>query len=369
MRRDVVIGSLAVLGVVLLACGGGSSGSSALDLARFDSEAADIYCAGVASCSCGDSSSVADCKTAFRDLSWFDYQGLAYPGSKLDRAAAEKCLADMRAEMQSCSSTNASVFPESCAWVFVGTREVGDSCESSNECGPGLGCDTAQLRCAALAGAGEGCTSTSCQEGLYCNGSNECAALPVEGQLCPDGKCLTGLTCVDVSGTDTCVAPHAVPDSCADGAGCVAGATCDKGTCVALLDEGAECTSSAQCLYKSCLSKKCVGFCHGYVRVAVKDLGAEQALAGLDKLSAPISGAEMAAAIFRGTMDRDSEAAGKEFQVFSDWVAKHGDDLGPSAKKVFEIYKKYADAAKAKGQSSIDAETYIKMVQEMRAAS
>src|SRR6185295_1570493 len=84
----------------------------------------------------------------------------------------------------------------------------------------------------------------------------------------------------------------------------------------------------------------------------------------LDKMPSPITGDQMAKAIKSGTQDLDNASAGREYKQFSDWAAKNQDKLSPEAKEVMGVYKKYADAAQAKGQTSIGAD-YDKMCKEM----
>jgi uncharacterized protein YozE (UPF0346 family) len=99
----------------------------------------------------------------------------------------------------------------------------------------------------------------------------------------------------------------------------------------------------------------------------IGDRGAEAAMARLDKKPAPISQKDMADAIYNGTKDPDNNAAAKEFKVVSDWVEKNRGKLSPEALQSFDIYKKYAEAAQAHGQTGLDPRAYDKMVGEMRA--
>ena len=81
-----------------------------------------------------------------------------------------------------------------------------------------------------------------------------------------------------------------------------------------------------------------------------------------------ISGQEMADAISKGTRDPDNQAAGREYTVIKQFVDKNGAKLSPEAKKVFEVYKKQVELAKANGQTGIEARAFAKMERDMQAA-
>ncbi|MCA3015237.1 MAG: hypothetical protein INH41_22845 [Myxococcaceae bacterium] len=82
-----------------------------------------------------------------------------------------------------------------------------------------------------------------------------------------------------------------------------------------------------------------------------------------------ISGEEMARAILEGTKDADGQAAGREFDTIKKFVQKHGDKLSPEAKKVFEVYAREANKARANGQTGIDFRNYKAMQREMLSAA
>ncbi|MBS1151139.1 MAG: hypothetical protein H6Q89_2837, partial [Myxococcaceae bacterium] len=106
--------------------------------------------------------------------------------------------------------------------------------------------------------------------------------------------------------------------------------------------------------------------------VAPKDAGATAAMKELAKNNPgakSISGEEMAAAITKGTQDLDNQAAGKEYAVIKQFVDKNPTKLSPEAKKVFEVYKKQVELAKANGQTGIDTRAYAKMTTAMNAAA
>jgi hypothetical protein len=228
------------------------------------------------SCSCSDASAAQDCRIAYREMLLLQFSQLQsrYPGQKLDPAAAQTCLTDMRAELGDCappppgeritvtglaSARRGSPVP-SCDVIFVGTQTQGEMCSYTEDCAPGLACDERTYTCGPKGGAGDGCGPEAgfleCQDGLFCFGST-CTVRPRAGEACVAGWCQEGLSCVYVpdTATDTCLAPHALDADCSDGAGCVAGAFCDvAGTqaCTALLADGGTCTSSSQCLHAWC---------------------------------------------------------------------------------------------------------------------
>jgi predicted nucleotidyltransferase len=98
---------------------------------------------------------------------------------------------------------------------------------------------------------------------------------------------------------------------------------------------------------------------------SVQDASVAAALSGLDKNKGPITGDQMAAAIKKGTQDKDGKGATDEFKQFADWAKKNESRLSPEAKQVLDVYKKYAEAAQAKGSSGITDADFQKMVKEM----
>ncbi|NMO21331.1 hypothetical protein HPC49_29920 [Pyxidicoccus fallax] len=95
----------------------------------------------------------------------------------------------------------------------------------------------------------------------------------------------------------------------------------------------------------------------------VGDLGAKQALAGLDKLPTPISGRDMARAIERGARDTDGQTKA-EVAAFKDWAAKNGAKLSPEAKEVLGIFEKHAGKATADGDKDLSRSEWQKMLKE-----
>jgi len=98
---------------------------------------------------------------------------------------------------------------------------------------------------------------------------------------------------------------------------------------------------------------------------SVGDVGAKKALTELDSKST-VSGDEMLKTIRKGTADLDGQAVGKEFAEFEKWAKTNEGKLSPEAKEVMGIYKKYADQAKASGQTGLSETDSRKMFREMR---
>ncbi len=102
------------------------------------------------------------------------------------------------------------------------------------------------------------------------------------------------------------------------------------------------------------------------------DAGATAAMKDLAKNNGgkgSISGQEMADAIVAGTKDLDNQAAGKEFTVIKKFVDANGPKLSPEAKKVFDVYNKQVELAKANGQTGIDTRAYANMTTAMNQAA
>ncbi|HVE86595.1 MAG TPA: hypothetical protein VND93_27245, partial [Myxococcales bacterium] len=95
------------------------------------------------------------------------------------------------------------------------------------------------------------------------------------------------------------------------------------------------------------------------------DVSAKTALDKLSKGDGQISGEDMTRAIQEGTSDLDNASAGREFAQFAKWAEQNPGRLSPEAKQVLDIYKKYASAAKAQGQTGISQGDYQKMLGEM----
>ncbi|MFT3713167.1 MAG: hypothetical protein QM817_36395 [Archangium sp.] len=92
-------------------------------------------------------------------------------------------------------------------------------------------------------------------------------------------------------------------------------------------------------------------------------------LASQNKGKGSISGEEMSTAILNATKDPDNQAAGKEFDAIKKFVKTHGEMLSPEAKKVFDVYSREANKARAAGHTGIDFRNYNSMQREMQSAA
>ncbi|MBZ4399005.1 hypothetical protein VZQ01_20425 [Myxococcus faecalis] len=93
------------------------------------------------------------------------------------------------------------------------------------------------------------------------------------------------------------------------------------------------------------------------------------ALEGLDGKSGKISGKDLTDAINQGAGDFDGQGAGVEHADFQKWAMQNYDRLSPEAKKVVDLYGKYASDALAKGETGIANTEFQKMLKEMERAS
>jgi Ca2+-binding EF-hand superfamily protein len=97
------------------------------------------------------------------------------------------------------------------------------------------------------------------------------------------------------------------------------------------------------------------------------DLGALKELNKLDQSRGPVGADQLTDAIKNGTGDLDGQAASGEYRAFAEWAQQNGARLTPEARKVMDIYSKYAAQAQARGQSGIPQAEYDKMIAEMKA--
>lgn len=271
---------LAALAVGALVAGCGKSDTKNTDLHAFAAEAASIQCNALATCSCTDPSAVPSCTLSYANMMelMMSETVVRYPGVMFNEPQGQACLADLRAAMAGCPSpTNQGygvdtlstgpsmgLAAKSCDFdgLFVGTQQEGEFCGSPHDCVLGLTCDSTTSQCAAGA-QDASCALHGCAEGFYCDGADVCQALPTDGQPCTaSSQCADGTLCRSVSGTLTCVAPHALGVDCTDGAGCVEGTYCDT-TCQAALADDQPCGLNEQCVHGWCNVGSCAdpGFC------------------------------------------------------------------------------------------------------------
>jgi hypothetical protein len=98
------------------------------------------------------------------------------------------------------------------------------------------------------------------------------------------------------------------------------------------------------------------------------DASADAAIAELVASYGPISGERMKAAIETGAGDLDGQAAGVEFAAFMKFASENRARLSPEARKVLDIYERYARQAQSTGQTGITQNNWTKMMAEMQAA-
>ena len=101
-----------------------------------------------------------------------------------------------------------------------------------------------------------------------------------------------------------------------------------------------------------------------------KDAGAGKAIDALNKENpkGQITGDQMEKLIINATKDADNQAAGKEYEDLKVFVQKNNSRLSPEAKTVWEIYDRYVQESKKKGQTGIPEDEYKKMQKEMKEA-
>jgi hypothetical protein len=101
-----------------------------------------------------------------------------------------------------------------------------------------------------------------------------------------------------------------------------------------------------------------------------QDAGAGKAIEALMKENpkGEITGAQMEKLIIDATKDIDNQAAGKEYEDLKKFVKANENRLSPDAKAKWEVYEKYVEEARKKGQTGIDQADYEKMKKEMHQA-
>src|SRR4029453_18034035 len=67
--------------------------------------------------------------------------------------------------------------------------------------------------------------------------------------------------------------------------------------------------------------------------------------------------------------DYDNQAAGTEYADFKKYAAEHGDQLDPSARRVMDVYDKYARQAQAEGRPGLTQTEHDNMMKEMDQAA
>jgi hypothetical protein len=102
---------------------------------------------------------------------------------------------------------------------------------------------------------------------------------------------------------------------------------------------------------------------------AAKDSSVKQALAGLDRNSGTITGAELAKAISTGIADHDRKGASVEYADFARWAHDNARRLTPEARAVMNEYTRVAQAAKRLGQQGLTPRQVTQLHAAMKRAS
>ncbi|MBI2395300.1 MAG: hypothetical protein HYV09_37370 [Deltaproteobacteria bacterium] len=240
----------------------------------------------------------------------------AFAGTGYDAAAADKCLADVRANRSSPTFCEDGMSPASCDGVFSGgsggTKKPGETCSGEDECAPSA---EGKVRCASLYMSG-GSTIKKCQvtivgkagdspcvgtvdgnvtwwttstatdippkgytcnvkDGIRCDSTTyKCTTIPKIGETCESyssNSCTSDAYCD--SSTKKCAARKAIGQPCETYSSdqCVDGAYCDSTTkqCTAALADGAPCTSTESCKSRSCVNNKCAASGSGDLGLAL----------------------------------------------------------------------------------------------------
>jgi hypothetical protein len=292
------LASLSFAGLWLAACGGStSSGGTNAPVAASDfaSGYAHAVCDNVAGCcqKAGLGYDANACMTSVQGI----IQGLLVnpanaAGATYDPNAAGDCLAQVRAAVETCSTSTSSknALDSACQRVYAGKSQPGGTCTSSVDCAPTTD-GTVTCEIWSSSGSDGGSQSGSqCQVrktpkgGEPCGGTTSGGAPPTVVGACEFGESDTftcdyqthtcqprgaiGATC---ESTDNCVTTaYCTNGSCAARVGvggacdgfsdsCDATSRCDQSTkqCVAKLADGTACTLSSDCAGGSCSSGKC----------------------------------------------------------------------------------------------------------------
>lgn len=236
-------------GLWIAACGGttSSNGSTPVAASDFAASYAHAICDNVGPC-CQQGGLAYDanaCVTSVQGL----IQGLLVnpanaSGSKYDANAAGNCISQISAIVKSCNETSAqrTALDQACSAVYSGTKQPGDTCNSSADCAAS---PDGRVTCDHWAtGSSDGGTQSgsTCQLRKTPKGGEPCGstsgAPPAIVGDCSYGASDT-FTC-DYK-TNTCVARKALGAQCTSADECVTTAFCQSGTCAAKLPLGSAC--------------------------------------------------------------------------------------------------------------------------------
>lgn len=264
MIRHVVVGSAALVGIVLVACSG-DDGSASVSAEAACSDASKAYCAKIQECApffvnvgFGD---VATCEKRFAINCVPNFSA---PGTSATPSALAQCATDVKP--MSCDDILGRKLPLSCK-TQPGTLADGAPCGADAQCKGTLCRQSAANTCGAcstLGGGGAACErNEDCGEELAC-ANKKCVAYAKAGQSCTDTPCLPTLACnkgtcaVPLAGGATCDGPADQSQNPCDGAKgfychpqtkvCTAVKTAAAGAACGFIDNGVViCTGAAFC--------------------------------------------------------------------------------------------------------------------------
>lgn len=265
--KRVVYGSFVLIGAAVSACGSAARpGSSEAGAAQnFAAQATTQVCNSLGAC-CGASSfpfDATECKTAIGPAIAQQFEAEAVPSSRLDAAAAQRCLNGIQDIAQSCTAPT-GFLNDDCRTVFVGTVPVGGDCDLDAACAPENGvpavCVMRNLYNEDTSGTcvlppplvvphgklGDACTATCIGQGACIESSSSASSVP------PPCYNSDGLYC---SPAGECVAQGVAGDSCHGSPQCSVGTYCDTTAtrqCLPALGIGDTCRSQLECESRFC---------------------------------------------------------------------------------------------------------------------
>jgi hypothetical protein len=190
---------------------------------------------------------------------------------QIDEAALKKCAADTAHELEGCAWVTPLLprLPPSCERLVEGTLKSGATCRSALECGAGLYCrgvtPTGAGVCAEPAAVGSRCENPADNLVSFvrakddarhpsCRGvclKGQCLARIDEGGACPStAACVAGLNCI--GGHCTTHALPALGEACSGTSECGDAAVCVDAKCSKPKDAGASCKLPFECRSLAC---------------------------------------------------------------------------------------------------------------------
>jgi hypothetical protein len=185
-------------------------------------------------------------------------------GARYDAQAAGNCAAAVKDNIR-CAATDSAVVNAACNAILVGTRAIGQECNSNRDCAPPGFCDldvqTGASICATPAAAptfahgqsGQLC-DLSCDEAADC-GRFIVGGAPIGGD--PNQPIRTPVACYRSEGlycNGNCTKIGAIGETCQSFDGCQDGLFCDQNAriCAAPHPNGAPCQGDGECQSNNC---------------------------------------------------------------------------------------------------------------------